>query len=677
MAKQSIWNATLDPNNRIDVNSFDWSHYFHSTFDLGTIYPLGFFRCPPKSSIRCNLETGIQMFQTVFPLQTPLRLRINAFKVELRALDNDYMERTVGNSDTLEPYIDMSNYVNTDTNYKQFFGTSSLWDYLGLPTRYVSYVKNGSATLNYYYSPSYFPTVGSKVIFGTQQTPGSGKSGQHNIVQFSSDLLVELAEPSDFYIVKYILGTNMVVDVTSITVVDYYTIKVEQGYSYFLFTDDGWLNDTDSLSNSYYKYTESTSEYSVSNTPYKDADTAPNAYSARAYEAIYNSFYRDTRNNPRLVNGKPVYNTFIPNNEPGADTYPYMLHRCNWQPDMFTTAVPDPQQGVKAPLAGLTTYTTQSVNDLGETVTKVNTAIVDEDGKTYGIDFKSNEEGTALTEVTYTELNQDPQLTKVNSLLDLATSGLSIETLRQVNAYQKYLELNMRKGYLYKDIIQGRWDISIRYDELLMPEFIGGISKELNVNAVTQTVDNDTNGSGNYADALGSQSGIAGVYGYNDNTIQTFCDEESIIMFCLTITPSPIYTQYMSKWHLYRKTLDSFQPEFDNIGFQAIPKTLLNPSSPSIDTFGYQRPWYEYCEMMDTAHGDFRTSLSNFLMKRTFSNVPELSQDFLLVDPDQVNDVYAVSKVDDQPILHHFYGFVRFDMTAKLPITRVAIPRLD
>ena len=39
------------------------------------------------------------------------------------------------------------------------------------------------------------------------------------------------------------------------------------------------------------------------------------------------------------------------------------------------------------------------------------------------------------------------------------------------NAYQKFLELNMRKGYSYRDIVEGRFDVKVRYDELLMPEF--------------------------------------------------------------------------------------------------------------------------------------------------------------------------------------------------------------
>ena len=36
------------------------------------------------------------------------------------------------------------------------------------------------------------------------------------------------------------------------------------------------------------------------------------AYRFRAYEAVYNANYRDIRNNPFVVNGRPVYNKWLP-----------------------------------------------------------------------------------------------------------------------------------------------------------------------------------------------------------------------------------------------------------------------------------------------------------------------------------------------------------------------------
>ena len=77
------------------------------------------------------------------------------------------------------------------------------------------------------------------------------------------------------------------------------------------------------------------------------------AYRFRAYESVYNAYYRDIRNNPFVVNGRPVYNKWLPNMKGGADTVLYELHQCNWERDFLTTAVPNPQQGANAPLVGL------------------------------------------------------------------------------------------------------------------------------------------------------------------------------------------------------------------------------------------------------------------------------------------------------------------------------------
>ena len=409
----------------------------------------------------------------------------------------------------------------------------------------------------------------------------------------------------------------------------------------------------------------------------KDKQQKILAYGFRAYEGIYNAFMRDNRNNPYYLNGQVQYNKWIPNDEGGADNELYELHYANWEKDFLTTAVQSPQQG-NAPLVGITTYTQTVDNGDGTRTELIKTALVDEDGKKYGLSFKSSDEG--LEGVEYVELDNGTAVRQARSLYDLATSGISIPDLRMVNCYQKFLELNMRKGYSYKDIVEGRFAVKVRYADLLLPEFFGGVSRDIDVNSVTQTVDqNAASGSGDYATALGSQSGLAGVRGEANANIECFCDEESIIMGILVVTPLPVYTQLLPKHFTYRGLMEHYQPEFNLIGFQPIkynevcPIQAYNDNPDSLtETFGYNRPWYEYAQKYDVAHGLFRTSLSNFLMHRVFDQKPQLAQSFLTVDPEQVTDVFAVTETTDK-----IYGQIWLDITCKLPIARVAIPRLD
>lgn len=396
------------------------------------------------------------------------------------------------------------------------------------------------------------------------------------------------------------------------------------------------------------------------------------AYPFRAYEAIYNAYIRNTRNNPFLLNGKKTYNRWVTTLEGGQDTLtPKSLFNANWQSDAYTTALASPQQGV-APLVGLTTYETRTLNDAGHEVVTVNTAIVDEDGKAYKVDFESN--GDALKGVNYTPLTAGEQLT-MQALVSPVTSGISINDFRNVNAYQRYLELNQFRGFSYKEIIEGRFDVNVRYDALDMPEYLGGITRDIIVNPITQTV--ETSNSGSYVGSLGSQAGLATCFGNSDGSISVFCDEESIVMGIMYVMPMPVYDSIIPKWMMYRSRLDSFNPEFDHIGYQPIYNKELSVWQSSLDgktdeVFGYQRPWYEYVQKVDRAHGLFLSSLRNFIMFRSFSDTPELGAGFTILQPGDVNNVFTVTEVSDKIL-----GQIHFDCTAKLPISRVVVPRLE
>ena len=128
---QSVFDATLDVNNQIKVNTFDWSHSNNLTTQIGRITPIFCELVPNKGSIRINPRFGLQLMPMVFPVQTPMRARIAFFKYPLRALWKGYRD-FVGNfrQGLEEPYIDF----NSASALKAMASTGSLGDYLGLPT---------------------------------------------------------------------------------------------------------------------------------------------------------------------------------------------------------------------------------------------------------------------------------------------------------------------------------------------------------------------------------------------------------------------------------------------------------------------------------------------------------------------------------------------------------------
>lgn len=731
---QNSFDATFDVNNRIDVNSFDWSHVNNLTTNFGRVTPVFCELVPAKGSLRINPEFGLELMPMIFPVQTRMFARLNFFKVTLRSLWEDYADFISNFRDDLEePYI-----LPDPIRFQKMCKTGSLGDYLGLPTfgtsisSTVKLTDQPCASNSRNFTDSSLSSV-MKAVRSDASIPGAKcasnlNSNGHQTIYFKTSVVstpisssisqvgidvtltggsAQLLEGCRGYLVfrsddasynfEYEVTLKKSVDGVigfSISSVDPSRLgNVIGGVDLYIGSPDSGapVSFTGMSFNVTYTYYILQKDVNYATYPFATQDRPNNArllaYRFRAYESTYNAYYRDIRNNPFVVDGRPVYNKWLPNMKGGADTTSYELHQCNWERDFLTTAVPNPQQGANAPLVGLAVGDVVTRSEDGTYSIQKQTVLVDEDGSKYGLSYKVSDDGERLVGVDYDPVSQKTPVTAINSYAELAAlsvtegSGFTIETLRYVNAYQKFLELNMRKGFSYKQIMQGRWDIDIRFDELLMPEFIGGISRELSMRTVEQTVDQQSATSqGQYAEALGSKTGIAGVYGNTSNNIEVFCDEESYIIGLLTVTPVPIYTQLLPKDFIYNGLLDHYQPEFDRIGFQPItykeicPMNIVAGDSTNQlnQTFGYQRPWYEYIAKYDSAHGLFRTNMKNFVMSRVFAGLPQLGQQFLLVDPDTVNQVFSVTEYTDK-----IFGYVKFNATARLPISRVAIPRLD
>lgn len=420
-----------------------------------------------------------------------------------------------------------------------------------------------------------------------------------------------------------------------------------------------------------------------------DSEAAPyrkkiSAFPYRAGEAVYNAFFRNIYNNPynrpildsdgnyqydeagRMIT-EVDYNQYIPTLEGGSDNCIYDYHYRYWEDDFLTTALPDPQMGNNPVLVGV------SSNSGSDPFLSLR----DENGKIFRIKPVYSEDGNTIETVEY-ELVDSSEFSRL-SLDTMAQSGISIPDLRAANALQRWLELNARRGLRFKDHIKGHFNVDIRFDELNMPEFIGGISKDVTMNQVNQTTSRTSDGTGSFEDVLGSFAGQAGVYGDSPNAIRCFCDEPCVIIGFLSVVPVANYSQLLPKYFTDRDILDEYFPEFANISMQPILMSEVaplqafkeNPASLN-DTFGYQRPWYHYLAQTDEVHGLMRTQYRNFVINRAFDEAPRLSESFLLVDPNQVNDVFSVTESTDKII-----GQIWFDCVAKLPIPRNGQPRIE
>ena len=302
-------------------------------------------------------------------------------------------------------------------------------------------------------------------------------------------------------------------------------------------------------------------------------------------------------------------------------------------------------------------------------------AYKDSEGQIFSVKPNVSEDGTTLESIDVTSNKETANfLTQQGAF----SQGFTINDLRNVNALQKYLEVNQRKGYRYKDLIEGHFDVNIKYDELNYPEFLGGVSKELYVNPVIATAQSP----GNETQApvsIGDYAGNAGVLGQTDS-ITKYCDEHGFIIAILSIVPVPVYSQTLPSFFVKNKNLDYYSPEFANIGLQPLSKNLLCPlqfhltaEDETSDTFGYQRPHADYIRSLDESHGLFRTQLRNFILNREFKTTPELGREFIQCRPDQLNDIFA-STLDSEDKL---IGDLFFQVEKQSSVPFISLPQLD
>lgn len=421
----------------------------------------------------------------------------------------------------------------------------------------------------------------------------------------------------------------------------------------------------------YHTHREDSTEIPENFNPYASGDLKISALPFRAYESIYNCFYRNQQNDPFVLNGVEEYNKWITTNEGGEDSTPYDFFYRNWEMDFLTSATQSPQQGDITPLVGVS-----STGDF---------TFQNSDGTEYTVHPVIGEDGNTLTGIDSYDGTPENN-SGIRRLMDMITYGISINDFRNVNALQRWLETNLRRGYRYRDQIKSHFDVDVHYNELDMPEFIGGMSEPVIINQINQSMDlSSLTGHQGFSDVLGSYAGQASILAQSQHDVSQYCDEHGFIIGILSVSPVPNYSQLLPKMFTKDNVLDYYFPEFGHIGNQPITYREVCPlqmyaEMASDDTlsldkvFGYNRAWYDLIQSTDEVHGDFRLSLRDYLVNRVFNSIPELGHDFLFVDPDQINDIFSVAESDNED---HILGQVYFDISCQREIPKFGIPRLE
>lgn len=386
-----------------------------------------------------------------------------------------------------------------------------------------------------------------------------------------------------------------------------------------------------------------------------------NALPFRAYEFIYNKFFRNLQVDKFYKNGEVSYNEYITNDGDGADgTTPVELKHVPYEYDIFTTALLSPQEGY-APLVGVTTNDAEGIGKL--------TMVPLVDGQPdvsqqYDIGVAFNPQTGALTGISnYDEVANKTSVVRLREAIDF---GISINDLRNVSAFQRLKEKMMKAGFEYQPLMEEFFGTTPPIGEEF-PEYLGGMTREIRIGKIQNTALSSEH-------ALGEYAGVGGVFG-SGKTIKVYCKEPSYIIGVLWFSVTPTYSQMLPKHFLKSHPLDYFNPTFNAIGPQPIYKHEIAPlqldQEELMDVFGYQRPWYDYTMRVDECHGEFRTSMRDYLLQRLFLQAPELTANFVNIHSDELTDIFTYVKDTDK-----FFGFVSFDVKCKSPVARVSVPRI-
>lgn len=366
--------------------------------------------------------------------------------------------------------------------------------------------------------------------------------------------------------------------------------------------------------------------------PFATNPVAINPIPLAAYQLIYNEYYRDQNLieevDYKLQPGGNTGNTTLVNSL-------MTLRRRAWRHDYFTAALPWAQKGdeIDIPLGDI--YYNGEIDPQNPPNFKN-----DEGNSPAG----TLEQGAGLIpgDPVKIRLAEEDTMLAYDPAGTLSAGSTTINNLRRAIKLQEFLERNARGGTRYIEHILAHFGVKSSDSRLQRPEYITGVKTPIIISEVLNTtgqmIDETTPGlpQGNMA-GHGVSVGEGRVGSY-------YAEEHGYIIGIMSICPQPAYMQGIPRHYQVREPLDYYYPTFAHIGEQEIYQSELKGyTSTPREVFGYIPRYAEYKYLQNRVAGDFRTSLSYWHLARSFENDPQLSQEFIEIDPADCNRIFAVT----------------------------------
>lgn len=363
------------------------------------------------------------------------------------------------------------------------------------------------------------------------------------------------------------------------------------------------------------------------------ADAYPVDFPKRAYNKIWNEYYRDE--------------TLM--DEVDIETSEEVLLRC-WTKDYFASALPWQQRGTAPalPISG-------TLQAEWPVVSTSNNATM------------SGNSVTGAPGSTATKL-----ILETNEIDASGLTTFDVSDLRLAFQIQKWMERNARAGARYTEEIWAHFGVHTGDDRLQRPEYIGGAKFPIIVSEVLQT---------SSTDAVSPQGNLAG---HGITAGRNFCGkyyvkEHGWFIGVLSIMPVPMYCQGIDRQFLRRTRYDYMWPEFVGLSEQAIERAEIYASAVDTENrtiFGYQGRFDELRTKRNMICGLMRTDFDYWHLARIFDSAPELNATFLEMDSVTDGGSNPYKRIFAAPSEPGFIVTVGNRITAVRPIPAQAEPGL-
>lgn len=333
-----------------------------------------------------------------------------------------------------------------------------------------------------------------------------------------------------------------------------------------------------------------------------------NALPFRAYQKIYNEYYRDQN----LIDEIPIDLGDGSSNVLEALTLRFRA----FEKDYYTSLLPNTQRGDDVLIPTNVQYKPNIVGvdgspNIGQPVTI----------------------GTIGSDTTLLEGTTHLQIENIESL------GSTINDLRTSVRLQEFLERSMRGGARYVEHVLSFFGVHSKDARLQRAEFLGGGKSPVVISEVLSTFDStETAGATMYGHGVSAGSNHSFSRGFS---------EHGYIVGIMSVLPRTAYQQGIDKMWLKRDRYEFFYPQFAHLGEQAVLNKevyldwLETTSGDNDKVFGYTPRYAEYKYRQSSVHGDFRDNLDFWHMGRKFSSRPALNQAFVEANPANMNRIFA------------------------------------